>query len=68
MQASSIRGKALRLLAALVAGGTLFSKCEMRMRDSLVDGTKTWFYGLLDPSNVLQNNDLLSQYTSGNTN
>jgi hypothetical protein len=67
MRASSRRGKALRLLAALVAGGTLFGNCQMRMKNSLVDGTKTWFFGLLDPSNLLQDSDLLAQFTSGNT-
>lgn len=67
MRALSKRGKALRLLAALVAGGTLLGTCQMRARNSLIDGTKSWFFGLLDPSNLLQNSDLLTQFTSGNT-
>lgn len=30
------------LLTTLLGGGTLFGTCEMRLRDALVDGSKTF--------------------------
>jgi hypothetical protein len=30
------------LLTALLSGGTLFGTCEMRVRDALVDGSKSF--------------------------
>ena len=43
-----------RALAAvtLLSGGTLLGTCEARLHDSAVDGTKAWFLGLFDPSNL----------------
>lgn len=42
-----------RLVAAMLAGGTLFATCETRIHDSLITGTKNFLYTLLDPSNLV---------------
>jgi hypothetical protein len=34
--------------AALLSGGTLFGTCEMRFRDAVVDGSKTFALSLFD--------------------
>jgi len=45
------RAKAWTLLAAMLAGGTLFGTCEMRVRDALVDGSKSFLLSL--PSSLI---------------
>lgn len=44
------------LLATSMGGGTLFASCEMRLHDAIIDGTKLWVIGLLDPNNFAPEN------------
>ena len=52
-------------VAAALAGGSVFGACETRFRTALVDGTKNYFFTLLDPELFLEFiNDPLDQTTS----
>jgi hypothetical protein len=42
------------LAAAVLAGGTLFGTCEVRLHDAVIDGTKFFLLDLLDPSNYIE--------------
>lgn len=37
-------------IAASITGGSVFSACETRLKDALVEGSTQFLYGLLDPS------------------
>ena len=39
------------LIAATLAGGTMFGTCQTRIQDSLTDGTRLFIVNLLDPGN-----------------
>jgi hypothetical protein len=43
---------ALVWLSAVIAGGTVFGTCEIRLHDALINGTKLWISQILDPSNI----------------
>jgi hypothetical protein len=45
------RARVWTLLAAVLAGGTLFGTCELRVRDALVNGSKSFLLGL--PSSLV---------------
>ena len=47
----------LAFVAATLAGGTLFGTCQTRVHDALIDGSKNFFYQLLDPSNLIDSLD-----------
>lgn len=61
MKALRRRAGRWTLLAALLAGGTLFGTCEMRVRDAFVEGSKSTLFQLLadlsDPSNLYPETD-----------
>lgn len=61
MKALRPRAGSWTLLAALLAGGTLFGTCEMRVRDAFVEGSKATLYQLLgdlsDPANLYPETD-----------
>ncbi len=37
---------------ATLAGGSLFSTCQTRVRDSIVDGSTAFLFSILDPTSV----------------
>lgn len=46
------RGRRMaRILAMALAGGTMFSSCETRVRDAVVGGSKNLLFSLLSPDN-----------------
>ncbi len=49
------------VLVATLSGGTTFASCDTRIRQDLVDGTKTFLFSLFDP------NLFLGSMTSGTT-
>jgi hypothetical protein len=50
----SIRS-ALRLtICATLAGGSLFSTCQTRIKHSVVDGSTTYLYSLFNPANFAE--------------
>ena len=55
MKALRRRAGSWTLLAALLAGGTLFGTCEMRVRDAFVEGSKSTLYQLLGDLSDLSN-------------
>jgi len=40
-------------LAAALAGGSLLSTCETRLKDAVVGGTKNYFFSLLSPTSIV---------------
>ncbi len=59
MNTKQRRAKALTLLASVLAGGTLFTTCESRVRDAFVDGSKLMLSQILgaltpDQDDILQ--------------
>jgi hypothetical protein len=41
-------------MAAALAGGSLFSACDTRLRDAAVDGSKSYLFSLLDPTALIE--------------
>ncbi len=41
-------------MAAALAGGSLFSACDTRLRDAAVDGSKSYLFSLLDPTTLIE--------------
>ncbi len=53
MRRTTKRGR-LSALAALAAGGSLFTTCQSQFRDSVVFGTQNYFLNvILDPETVI---------------
>ena len=46
------RRRILIAVTTVLAGGTLFGTCEMRVRDALVNGAQTVVSQVLDPTNL----------------
>ena len=46
------RSRLAVVLAASLAGGTLLSTCQGRLKDGIVQGAEAYFFSLLDPTNV----------------
>jgi hypothetical protein len=40
------------VLAAALAGGTVFTSCDTRVREAVIGGSKDFLFTLLSPSNV----------------
>ncbi len=47
------RRKLAMTLAAALAGGSLLSTCETRLKDAVVGGTKNYFFSLLSPTSIV---------------
>jgi len=45
--------RALTLILPLT-GGTLFTNCQARIRESVIDGSKNYLSSLLDPTSILE--------------
>lgn len=46
--------KSRLILAAALAGGSLFGACEIRLHDAIVGGTKEYLGSLFSPGNIPQ--------------
>ncbi|MCB9865375.1 MAG: hypothetical protein H6816_01875 [Phycisphaerales bacterium] len=46
------RKKLAAFLAIALSGGTVFGTCEMRIHDSIINGTQQFILGLFNPSNI----------------
>lgn len=42
------------LLSTLMAGGTLFSTCQTRLRDASIQGTKDFIFTILNPITIAE--------------
>ena len=51
---SARRSKLAMILAAALAGGSLLSTCQTRLKDAIVSGSKDYFFTLLDPSSIAE--------------
>ena len=40
-------------LAAALAGGSMLSTCETRLKDAVVGGTKDYFFSILNPTTIV---------------
>ena len=49
----SLTLKMTKLVAATLAGGTLFGTCEIRLRDAFVDGGRLFISQILSPGNFI---------------
>ncbi len=49
---SRSRSKVAAVLAAALAGGTVFSTCSGRLKDGVVRGSKDYLASLLDPTQI----------------
>ena len=47
-----LRRSTVLYLASLLGGGLLPGECEVRVHDAVINGSKSYFAGLFDPSNV----------------
>lgn len=48
------RSKLGRAMAAALAGGSLCSACETRLRDAAIGGSKSYLFSLLDPTAFIE--------------
>lgn len=51
---SARRSKLAMILAAALAGGSLMSTCQTRLKDAIISGSKDYFFTLLDPSSIAE--------------
>lgn len=49
----SRRAKLAGTFVAMMAGGSLFTSCQTRIRDSVVGGSRSFVLSLLDPAAIL---------------
>ena len=49
---SGRRSRLALTLAAALAGGSLLSTCQTRLKDAIVSGSKDYFFTFLDPSSM----------------
>ena len=47
------RRKLAMTLAAALAGGSMLSTCETRLRNAVVSGTKDYFFSILNPTTIV---------------
>jgi hypothetical protein len=40
-------------VAAALAGGSMLSTCDTRLRDAVVSGSKDYFFSLLNPNTIV---------------
>ena len=51
--AATRRRKLAMTLAAALAGGSMLSTCETRLKDAVVGGTKDYFFSILNPTTIV---------------
>ena len=51
---SARRSRLAMILAATLAGGSLMSTCQTRLKDAIISGSKDYLFTLLDPSSIAE--------------